>query len=307
VNAVSLTFDHVTVLGTATVDALRDVPAGWVVDCTLGGGGHSELLLESLSHVRVLGVDRDPQALKAAQERLCKYGPRFEAVHAPFGDLSVVCKQHNISKFVGVIADLGVSSHQLDTEDRGFSFRYDGPLDMRMDPTRGQTLADKLRRTSKRELADVLYYFGDVRASHRVADAILAAYGDGVRGTSQLADCIAAVLPRGGKIHPATRAFQALRMWVNDEIEQLERLVATVPYLLSPGGVFAVISFHSGEDRVVKQVFREFARGKTSSFELPHRKPLTPTPQECAQNPRARSAKLRVLRFRGASAEQEAS
>lgn len=299
-------FHHVTVLGAASVDALAQVPAGWVIDCTLGGGGHSELVLQRLDHVRVLGLDRDPAALSAARERLAGYGDRFKAVHASFAELAQVCAEEGITQLSGLIADLGVSSHQLDTFERGFSFRADGPLDMRMDTTRGETLADKLAQTSKRELADVLYYYGDERASHRVADAILAAFGDGVRGTAELADRIAAVLPRGGKIHPATRSFQALRMWVNEEIEQLERLVATAPGLLAPAGVMAIISFHSGEDRVVKQVFREFAKGKYGDYELPHRKPLLPSAEESAHNPRARSAKLRTLRRKDRQVEEAA-
>ncbi len=289
-------FSHATVLQAETIDALRDVPPGVVADCTLGGGGHTEAVLRALPQVQVLGFDRDPDALAAAKARLAAYGDRLQTAHAPFSDIARVCAERGIEALSGVIADLGVSSHQLDTADRGFSFRHDGPLDMRMDPTRGQPLDVRLAGTSKRELADVLYHYGDVRASRRVADVVLDAWQDGVRSTTELAERIAAVLPRGGRVHPATRAFQALRMWVNDELGQLETLLADAPPLLAPGGVIAVISFHSGEDRAVKQVFRELGRGKGKDFELVTRKPQLPGAPELAVNPRSRSAKLRVLR-----------
>ena len=290
------TFSHLTVLQQPVVDALKGVPAGWVVDCTLGGGGHTEAMLRQLPQVRVLGFDRDQEALAAAKLRLAEFGDRFVAVHAPFSELATVCAERGLAELSGVVADLGVSSHQVDTAARGFSFRHDGPLDMRMDITRGLPLQDRLAGVSKQELADVLYYYGDIRASRRVADTILDAWQDGVRSTGELAARVTAVLPHGGKTHPATLVFQALRMWVNDELGELETLLATAPDLLAPGGVFAVISFHSGEDRAVKQVFRDLAPRKDSAFVRPSRKPLVPSDAETRGNPRARSAKLRVLR-----------
>lgn len=289
-------FSHITVLQQEVVDALAAVPGGWIADCTLGGGGHSEAMLRQLPNARVLGLDRDQRALAAASARLQQFGDRFVPIHAAFSELTAVCKTRGLTELAGVVADLGVSSHQVDTAERGFSFRHDGPLDMRMDISSGLPLQDRLAGVSKQDLADVLYYYGDIRASHRVADAILDAWQDGVCTTSALAERVSAVLPRGGKTHPATLVFQALRMWVNDEMGELETLLTAAPELLVPGGVFAVISFHSGEDRAVKQVFRDLAPRKDSPFQRPSRKPQLPTDEETRENPRARSAKLRLLR-----------
>ncbi|MCO4761589.1 MAG: 16S rRNA (cytosine(1402)-N(4))-methyltransferase RsmH [Myxococcales bacterium] len=291
-------FAHITVMQQPVVDALVGVPEGWIVDCTLGGGGHTAAILAQLPEARVLGLDRDPAALAAAGERLAEFGDRFRPVHASFSELAKVCEEQGLTQLSGVVADLGVSSHQLDTADRGFSFRHDGPLDMRMDPTRGLPLRERLAGVSKQDLADILYHYGDIRASRRVADVVLDAWQDGVQTTGELAARVASAMPRGGKTHPATLVFQALRMWVNDELGELETLLQTAPPLLAPGGIFAVISFHSGEDRAVKQVFREFAPRKDSDFTRQTKKPQLPSDGETRSNPRARSAKLRVLRRR---------
>lgn len=278
------------------LECMDRAPPGWIVDCTAGGGGHSAALLARRSDVSVLALDRDVTAVAVATARLAPFGPRAVVVHSAFSALVDALKARQIGPLAGLLADLGVSSHQLDNADRGFSIRRDGPLDMRMDTTRGQPLADRLASISERDLADVLFAYGDIRASRKTAAAVLAAWRDGVRGTADFAERIAKRMAGGGRTHPATRVFQALRMWVNDEPGELEALLTTAPPLLAPAGVMAVISFHSGEDRQVKRAFRDLARGKQAAYELVTRKPLTPTDVEARANPRARSASLRILR-----------
>ncbi len=288
-------YAHATVLRDEVVAALAEVPSGWVVDCTLGGGGHSEALLRARPDVRLLGLDRDADALLAAQARLVGFGERFLCAHAPFADVDRVLDRLGIREVAGFIADLGVSSPQLDRADRGFSFRSDGPLDMRMDPSRGEPLRERLLRVRQEDLAVVLREYGDVDRPGRAARVCCEAAAEGVDSTVELAARISRVLPGPSKIHPATRVFQALRIWVNDEIEQLERLLAVAPPRLLPGGVMAVISFHSGEDRVVKHTFRALAP-RHGEFELPVRKSIEADVVEVSVNPRARSARLRLLR-----------
>ncbi len=298
-------FAHTTVLrdqtAAAVVEGVRAALAvdpsgsaqGVVVDGTLGGGGHSEAVLLALANlpaVRVVGLDRDPQALAAAQPRLARFGDRFSAVHGCFGALASLVPQ----PLLGVIADRGVSSPQFDQGERGFSFRADGPLDMRMDPTRGATAAELLAGVRLEDLADVLYEFGDIRRSIGTARIVLDEFHKGADTTGKLADRLAARLDRSRSLHPATQVFQALRMWVNDEVGELDRLLAAVPDRLLPGAALAVITFHSGEDRAVKHAFAERARGDL--FRVPQRRGVVPDDQEIAQNPRARSARLRVLR-----------
>ncbi|MEY3013137.1 MAG: hypothetical protein RIT45_1872 [Pseudomonadota bacterium] len=290
-------FEHVTVLRDEVVQALTGVPAGLVVDCTLGGGGHSEALLASRDDIGVLGLDRDPRAIAAATERLAPFGERFTCRQQRFGELRQACEAMQTGALAGVVADLGVSSPQLDDGDRGFSFRFDGPLDMRMDPTSGEPVLELLRRTRAADLAVVLYYYGDVERSRRLAKVVLEAIGEGVSGTAELAARIARAVPGRPKIHPATRVFQALRIWVNDELGEVETLLADAPALLAPGGVLAVISFHSGEDRIVKHAMRALAP-KDGEFELVTRKSVEPSAAEVERNPRARSARLRLLRRR---------
>lgn len=292
-----LAFDHVTVLRREVADALADVPAGVVVDCTLGGGGHSEAILQARDDVQVIGLDRDPSAIAAATARLAPFGPRFRAQQRRFSELDAACDQAGVTALSGVVADLGVSSPQLDQPERGFSFRAGGPLDMRMDPTTGEPVLALLQRTRAAELADVLYHYGDVERSRRLAKVVLDAVGEGVDDTAELAARIARAVPGRPKIHPATRVFQALRIWVNDELGEVERLLEAAPARLAPGGVLAVISFHSGEDRIVKHGLRALApRG--ADFELPTRRSIEPSDAEVQANPRARSARLRLLRRR---------
>ncbi|MSQ82394.1 MAG: 16S rRNA (cytosine(1402)-N(4))-methyltransferase RsmH [Myxococcales bacterium] len=264
-----------------------------VVDATLGGGGHSEAILRATAdapHVHVLGIDRDPAAIEAASQRLLGFGPRFSAVHGCFSELPSLTGGRPVA---AVLADLGVSSPQFDQPERGFSFRGDGPLDMRMDPSQGPTAADKLASVRLEDLADVLFEYGDIRRSIGTARIVLDEFQKGATTAGKLADRLAARLDRSRSLHPATHVFQALRIWVNDEIGQLESLLAAVPALLVPGGAFAVITFHSGEDRLVKHTFAELARGQ--HFDLPNRRGEVATAAEVASNPRARSARLRVL------------
>jgi 16S rRNA (cytosine1402-N4)-methyltransferase len=231
-------FSHVSVLVEPIIAALAAVPDGWLVDATLGGGGHAEAVLRSCSHLRVLGIDRDPAALTAAGARLAEYGSRFESVHGSFGAMNEICVDRGVAKVSAVIADLGVSSYQFERSERGFSFQRSGPLDMRMNPSAGLTLDERLSRVTVEDLADVLYHYGDIRASMRTANAVLRAWRDGVRTTTGLAERVARVMRRhgGGRIHPATRVFQALRIWVNDEADELEALLEAGPNLLSDGG-----------------------------------------------------------------------
>lgn len=279
------------------VAALADVPPGWVVDATLGGGGHSEAVLTSRPDLSVLGVDRDPEALTAASARLASFGARFVPAYGRFSTIDGLCQGRGVAKLAALVADLGVSSHQIDLPERGFSFRAAGPLDMRMDSGAGASLAEKLARASQAELADVLFHYGEVRGARRMAAIVLEAFRQGVHDTAGLAERVARATrgPRG-KIHPATQVFQALRIWVNEEEHELNRLLEVGPDLLQANGAMCVIAFHSGEDRMVKRRFRELGGRRGSAFWCPGSQPLRPSVAEVAENPRARSARVRVLR-----------
>jgi 16S rRNA (cytosine1402-N4)-methyltransferase len=302
-------FVHLTILRDEVTAAIAALPAAnavaaWAVDATLGGGGHTESLLDAVPSLRVLGMDRDSAAHAAAAARLQRLSPRFEAVHAPFSQLSKVLEdpvwQARLAPLGGlaaVVADLGVSSPQLDHAHRGFSFRFDGPLDMRMDPTQGPTAADLLASVKLEDLADVLYQYGDIERSIGTARIVLQAFHGGATTTAALAAELSKRLPRSRSMHPATMVFQALRIWVNAELTELETLLRDVPGLLAPGGLLAIITFHSGEDRLVKQAFAALA-GPDSGFVRPTRKGVSPSAAEVAANPRARSARLRLLRRR---------
>jgi 16S rRNA (cytosine1402-N4)-methyltransferase len=285
-------FAHVTVLLRETVEGVLPGPGKLFVDATLGGGGHSEALLEASGpDGRVIGIDRDPLALAAAGARLARFGERFRAVHGGFGELAELLAELEVTRVDGILADLGVSSPQLDTDERGFSFARSGPLDMRMDTTQGETLAEYLERVSTDELANVLYELGDERKSRPIARSIKAALELGeLHTTEDLRRTVVRVLgPKRSGINPATRTFQALRMAVNAELDQLTALLAAAPALLVDGGRISIISFHSGEDRLVKHTFRDDARYRPLT-----KRPLEASPEEAANNPRARSAKLRV-------------
>lgn len=294
-------YEHVPVLLTEAIDALRPADGEVFVDCTAGGGGHSLAILEAAS-CRVIALDRDPAAIRAATERTAAHADRFTAVRASFGDLGRVLDELGIDRVDGILADIGVSSHQLDTADRGFSFRRSGPIDMRMDPTAELSAATIVNSWDETELANLIYRYGEEKRSRRVARAIVA--GRPWTETTDLAQAIAkAVGGRPGRTHPATRTFQALRIAVNDELGELERLLEQSVDRLRADGRLAIITFHSLEDRIVKQ-FLARQSGKNAPrdgygnpigpvhFEV-HR-PVVPSQDD--PNPRARSARLRSAR-----------
>jgi 16S rRNA (cytosine1402-N4)-methyltransferase len=273
---------------------LRPRDGGWLIDGTVGMGGHAEALLEhSAPDVRLLGLDADPDALRAAGARLARFGARAQLVHANFGDLGAVAAAHDVGEARAVLLDLGVSSAQLDTSGRGFSFQLDEPLDMRLDPTHGETAAALLARLSEAELGTILREYGEERFARRIARAIVRRRP--LATTGDLVAAVRAAVPRAAwprRLHVATRTFQAVRMAVNDEPGALRRALDAGPRLLARGGRLGVIAFHSGEDRIVKQTFR---RLEAAGFAALEPSPLEPGEDEVRANPRARSAKLRVL------------
>jgi 16S rRNA (cytosine1402-N4)-methyltransferase len=290
-------FAHLPVLTDAVRQVFAALPAGAgeapprLIDATLGGGGHSALLLEDHPRLEVIGLDQDATARAAAAARLAPWADRLRIVATNFAAYSPDAPVQ------AVLADLGVSSPQLDRPERGFSFRAEGPIDMRMNSEAGETAAELLDRLEEGELADVLFQFGDERLSRRIARRLVAereAKPWGERSTSELAYAVAGCYPpkaRRGRIHPATRSFQALRIAVNDELSCLERLLQRAPDWLLPGGVLAIISFHSLEDRLVKRAFLGDER-----LERITRRPLVADAAEAEANPRSRSAKLRLAR-----------
>jgi 16S rRNA (cytosine1402-N4)-methyltransferase len=287
---------HVPVLTTEALAFLRPERGGLFVDCTVGLGGHAQALLEA-GATRVLGLDRDTQALAFARARLASYGDRVELVHADFRSVDSVLGTRGIEAVDGALADLGVSSLQLDGAGRGFSFQRDEPLDMRMDMTSGETAAELVARSSERELADAIFAFGEERQSRRIAKAIVRARRDQpIETTGRLAAVVRRAAGHRGyqRIDPATRTFQALRIWVNRELEGLDRFLETVVRRLRAGARLAVITFHSLEDRVVKHTLRALASGASAAVRLLTKKPVVPGDQEIDRNPRARSAKLRA-------------
>lgn len=289
-------FAHVTVLRDEVLRAIAPRPGGTYLDVTLGGGGHSEAILEASGpDGALIGIDRDAVARAAASARLARFEGRVRVVEARMSEARAVLDSLGISAVDGVVADLGVSSPQLDEADRGMSFRAEGPLDMRMDRTRGQTARELIDSLDEHELADVIYEFGEERASRPIARAILRARDDGkLETTTDLARAVYRVLGpprRGGGLDPATRTFQALRIAVNEELSELDALLEAVPSLLKVGGIAAIISFHSLEDRKVKWAFRGDDRVEPLT-----KKPIEASDQEQRENPRSRSAKLRVAR-----------
>lgn len=303
---------HIPVLLEAVLDALRveAVAEGWFVDGTLGAGGHAAAILERGPGARLLGLDRDPAALELARARLAPFGERVTIKHASYTEIArlVPAWRGDAEGVDGILLDLGISSMQVDDPARGFAFMQEGPLDMRFDPTGGGlTAADIVNEWDADEIADVLYRYGEERNSRRIARAIVAARP--LRTTRDLAETVAAAQrgPRQ-KIHPATRTFQALRIAVNDELGAVERVLPDAITCLRPGGRLAVISFHSLEDRIVKQTFKAEASDcicppdqpvctcdHEARVRLVTRKPLTADAAEQAANPRSRSAKLRVV------------
>ena len=285
---------HVPVMTDEVVAALQPERGGLFVDCTVGLGGHARALLER-GATRLVGIDRDPAALALAGEALAAWGSRVELVHGDYRDAPRFLDARGIEAIDGAVADLGVSSLQLDGAGRGFSFQRDEALDMRMDTSRGPTAADLIGGADERELADVIYRYGEERRSRAVARAIVAARRQApIRTTAQLASIVRRVVGRSGRIDPATRTFQAIRIWVNGELEGLEAFLRAVCARLRPGARFAVVTFHSLEDRPVKHTFRALA-AEGEAFRLLTKKSRVPGEDETRSNPRARSARLRAI------------
>jgi 16S rRNA (cytosine1402-N4)-methyltransferase len=276
------------------VAALHPERGGLFVDCTVGLGGHARALFAA-GATRLIGIDRDPAALALAGDALAEWSGRVELVHGDYRDAPRLLDARGIETIDGAVADLGVSSLQLDGEGRGFSFQRDEALDMRMDTSQGPTAADLIAEVDERDLADVIYRYGEERRSRAVARAVVAARrGAPIRTTAQLASIVRRVVGRSGRIDPATRTFQAIRIWVNGELEGLDVFLRAVCARLSGGGRFAVVTFHSLEDRPVKHTFRALA-AEGGSYRLLTKKSVVPGDEEIRSNPRARSARLRAI------------
>jgi len=286
-------------------------PGAKVIDCNVGSGGHAKKILTKLGlSGRLLGIDRDAMAIKTAAKQLSRYQKQLDLVQANFDNLSEIALAHDFTDVNGILFDLGLSSMQLDAEGRGFSWRRDEPLDMRMDQGQGLSAAELIKDSSENDLVKIFSEYGEVRFAKSLARAIVAArQTHRLDSTQQLADLIADVAPSRsrGRVNPATQAFQALRIAVNDELNQLKRALPQALHLLKPGGRLVVISFHSLEDRIVKNFFRQESKDCVCSDELPvcrcdhrqqlkilNKKPVIPKESEIKINPRSRSAKLRV-------------
>ncbi|MGB6222226.1 16S rRNA (cytosine(1402)-N(4))-methyltransferase RsmH [Haloferula sp.] len=297
---------HVSVLPRETAQWMNAGQGKFIIDGTLGGGGHSEAFLKA--GARVLGVDRDPEALAHASQRLSVYGDRFHAWQGNFAELGDHLAGQGGERADGLLLDLGVSSRQLDAAERGFSFRGEGPLDMRMGPAINLTAAEVVNEWSEAELLKILWEYGEEPKARRIVRAILARRSERpFTTTTDLADCIEKAVPRSGRTHPGTRTFQAIRIAVNDELGSLERALESSVDLLKPGGRLLVITFHSLEDRIVKRFMRDRSKvwldqpdwpeprlNPRLTYKLLQRKAVAPSDEEIRVNPRARSAKLRV-------------
>ncbi len=289
----SSNFNHVPIMGKEIIQSLKELPSeltkqGLIIDATIGGGGHSAQILENFPGIKIIGLDQDPIAREAASKRLKKFGTRIKIISTNFADFSLN------EQAICVLADLGVSSHQLDEPSRGFSFRFDGPVDMRMNPEKGLSAAELIDTLSEKDLADLIYNLGEEKRSRRIARKIKndLANNGAYSGTQALSYAIAGCFPpkqRHGRIHPSTRTFQALRIAVNNELESLDSLLEKAPNWLIEDGLFMVMSFHSLEDRRVKSSFKTDNRLKVLS-----KKPLRSGAQEIEVNPRSKSAKLRI-------------
>jgi 16S rRNA (cytosine1402-N4)-methyltransferase len=303
---------HRSVLPGETIELLDLSPGKTIVDATLGLGGHSEAILTGSDSINIVGIDQDTEAIAYAEERLAGFGNRVKIFHANFSEIKRVLKNIGIETVDGILADLGVSSIQFDSAERGFSFRFDAPLDMRMDPdSGGETAAELLESHSEEEIANIIYQYGEERASRRIAKWIVERRdkGEPIQTTKELADLVARAVKKGGKdkIHPATRTFQALRIAVNRELEILDEFINDSVDLLKKNGRLAIITFHSLEDRIVKHAFQKLAGrcfcppripqcvcGARKKVEIVTKKPIVPGESEMQENPRSRSAKLRV-------------
>jgi 16S rRNA (cytosine1402-N4)-methyltransferase len=276
-------FHHISVLATEIIEGLQVRPNGCYLDATLGGGGHSTMILQAAPDVHLVGIDRDQQAITAAQERLATYIDRVSFWQGNYADYQPT------QKFDGIIADLGVSSVQLDIASRGFSFRNEAPLDMRMDASQELTAAEIVNYWKEKDIADIIFRYGEERLSRQIAKRIVESRP--LHTTTALAEVISGAVPKAyryGRIHPATRSFQGLRIAVNEELNSLEKFLAISPNWLVPGGRMGIISFHSLEDRMVKHTWRE-----NEVLTVLTKKPIIAQEAEVKMNPRARSAKLR--------------
>jgi len=286
---------HVPVMTAEVLQHLCPERGGVFVDCTVGLGGHTRALLEA-GATRVIGLDRDLDALARARETLAPWVDRVELVHADYRSLDTVLDSRRLAQVDGALADLGVSSLQFDAPGRGFSFQRDEPLDMRMDRSGDETAADLVARSSERDLADAIFHYGEERFSRRIARAIVEARRDApVDTTGRLASIVRRAIPRRGpmRIDPATRTFQALRIWVNRELEGLDAFIDAAIRRLRAGARLVVIAFHSLEDRIVKHTLRGLEQ-RGAGIKVLTKRPLVPSDEEIQRNPRARSAKLRA-------------
>jgi len=305
---------HTSVLLEETIDLIDPKPTDVIVDATLGLGGHSLAMFERQPGIRLIGIDQDAEAIEKARRRLRPYGDRLTIIHTNFANIRKAVTETGVKHVNGILADLGVSSLQFDSETRGFSFRFEASLDMRMDAEDDiPTAAELLASLSEEEIANLIYRFGEERFSRRIARRIVERRDAGtpVSTTKELVELVERSVPRSpkDKIHPATRTFQALRIAVNDELGILENFLADSVELLAPGGRFAVISFHSLEDRIVKRAFQRLSGrcqcpprmpacqcGAAKKVEILTKKPIVPTEAESWNNPRSRSAKLRAVK-----------
>ena len=288
---------HRPVMVAEMLEYLAPSRGGLFVDCTVGLGGHARALLDGGAS-RILGLDRDPSAVERAAEALQEYGDRVAIEHRDYRELDTVLDARGVGTVAGVMVDLGVSSMQLTAPGRGFSFRRDEPLDMRMDPTSGPTAAEAIAGADERTLADVIYGFGEDRRSRRIARAIVwARERQPIATTGQLADIVRRATPRRGasRIDPATRTFQAIRIWVNRELDEIDAFLERAVRRLEPGGRLVAVTFHSLEDRIVKRTLRALQAAGEPRVTVLTKRPVTPGEAEAVDNPRARSAKLRAV------------
>ncbi|MBU4561280.1 16S rRNA (cytosine(1402)-N(4))-methyltransferase RsmH [bacterium] len=286
--------EHIPVLLDEIIKYLNCMGNKVIVDCTIGEGGHAEKILENLGSSGILlGIDQDQDALVAARKRLASFGERVVLIWDNFTNLEKILKEKGIEKIDGILFDLGISSLQLNRRDRGFSFLKEGPLDMRMNKAQKINASELINKTSYKELQNIIYELGEKRWARRIARAIVRERGKGpVTTTTQLARIIERAVPYRGRIHPATRAFQALRIEVNRELENLKEILPQAVDSLRKGGRICIVSYHSLEDRIVKNSFKEFAR--QGRIEILTKKPIISQEEEIRMNPRSRSAKLRV-------------
>ena len=282
---------HVSVMAAEVMESLAVRADGVYLDATAGLGGHTALIAERLTKGLVIANDRDAESLEMARHATAEWAERIRFHQGTFGSLARAVREAGFDQVDGLVADLGVSRYQLTEPGRGFSFSSDGPLDMRMDRSSGMTAADLVNQTAEKALADLIFQLGEERRARKVARALVRARP--IRSTLHLANVVERAVPRTGRLHPATKTFMALRMAVNDEPGELDRLLVLPPNLLAHGGRMVVISFMSIDDRKVKQRFRELGREGRARVLTKH--PLQPTEEEIARNPASRSAKLRVL------------